>query len=70
MAKSREASQNKKESAENTISFPAIASVSEKKNSGSLENTHTTFEAIPVLMSHKMNKRFSRRLRYLLENSS
>lgn len=69
MVESREVSLNQKELAENTLSFPTKASTGEKKNSASLENTHTTFEAIPVLMSHKMNKRFSRRLRYLLENS-
>lgn len=67
MAKSREVSLNQKELAKNTLSSPAKASAIEKKNSASLENIHNTFEAIPVLMSHKMNKRFSRRLRYLLE---
>lgn len=67
MAKSREVSLNPKELAENTLSSPTKASTSAKKNSASLENIHTTFEAIPVLMSRKMNKRFSRRLKYLLE---
>lgn len=67
MAKSREVSLNQNELTENTLSFPTKASTIEKKNSASLENIPTSFEAIPALMSHKMNKRFSRRLKYLLE---
>ncbi len=70
MAKSKEVSLNQKELAENRLSIPTKASASEKKNSDSPENTPATFEAIPILMSHLMNKRFSRRLRYLLENFS
>jgi hypothetical protein len=67
MPKSGEVPFDQKEPARDAVYSSPGLPADEKDNSASLETFHTTFEMIPVLMSQKMNKRFSRRLRYLLE---
>ncbi|MBW2621977.1 MAG: hypothetical protein JRD68_03655 [Deltaproteobacteria bacterium] len=67
MPKSREVPVDQNEPARDFVYFSSDLPAGEKDNSASLETFHTTFDMIPMLMSQKMNKRFSRRLRYLLD---